>query len=45
VIFAPRDVRPLLRALTLESLGLMVNSVMREVLPMRRLRAAARLCV
>src|SRR5437879_1410809 len=35
VVFGPPDVTPLLGALTLESLGLMVNPVTREVSPMR----------
>src|SRR5579863_2578747 len=35
VVFGPPDVTPLLGALTLESLGLWVNPVTREVLPMR----------
>ncbi len=35
VVFGPPTVTPLLGALTLESLGLMVNPVTREVLPMR----------
>jgi clan AA aspartic protease len=35
VVFGPSNVTPLLGALTLESLGLMVNPVTREVLPMR----------
>ena len=35
VAFGPEDVTPLLGALTLESLGLMVNPVTREVSPMR----------
>ena len=35
VIFGPPGVVPLLGALTLESLGLMVNPVTRELLPMR----------
>ena len=37
VVFAPEGVTPLLGALTLESLGLMVNPVTRELLPMRLL--------
>lgn len=40
VIFAPEGVTPLLGALTLESLGLMVNPVTREILPMRLMLAA-----
>jgi hypothetical protein len=40
-VFAPEGVTPLLGALTLESLGLMVNPVTRELLPMRLLLAAA----
>ena len=35
VVFGPSNVTPLLGALTLESLGLMVNPVTREFLPMR----------
>jgi clan AA aspartic protease len=35
VVFAPEGVTPLLGAVTLESLGLMVNPVTRELLPMR----------
>jgi clan AA aspartic protease len=35
VVFAPQGATPLLGALTLESMGLMVNPVTREVLPMR----------
>jgi len=35
VVFDPPSVTPLLGALTLESLGLMVNPVTREVSPMR----------
>ena len=35
VVFAPEGVTPLLGAFTLESLGLMVHPVTREVLPMR----------
>lgn len=41
VVFAPDGVTPLLGALTLESLGLMVNPVTRELLPMRLLLARA----
>lgn len=41
VVFAPEGVIPLLGALTLESLGLMVNPVTRELLPMRLLLAHA----
>ena len=41
VVFAPEGVTPLLGALTLESLGLMVNPVTRELLPMRLFLAAA----
>ncbi|MHB8381654.1 MAG: aspartyl protease [Candidatus Binataceae bacterium] len=40
VVFGPADVTPMLGALTLESLGLMVNPVTREVLPMRLFLAA-----
>lgn len=35
VVFAPEGVTPLLGAFTLASLGLMVNPVTRELLPMR----------
>jgi len=42
VVFGPAGVTPLLGALTLESLGLMVNPVTRELLPMRLLLAACR---
>ena len=35
VVFGPAGVTPLLGALTLESMGLMVNPVTRELLPMR----------
>jgi clan AA aspartic protease len=42
VVFGPSHVTPLLGALTLESLGLMVNPVTREVLPMRLFLAASR---
>jgi len=42
VVFGPADVTPLLGALTLESLGLMVNPVTREVSPMRLFLAASR---
>ena len=35
VVFAPEGVTPLLGAFTRESLGLMVNPVTRELLPMR----------
>ncbi len=41
VVFAPEGVTPLLGAFTLESLGLMVNPVTRELLPMRLLLARA----
>jgi clan AA aspartic protease len=41
VVFGPPDVTPLLGALTLESLGLMVNPITREVLPMRLFLAAS----
>ena len=40
VVFAPEGVTPLLGALTLESLGLMVDPVTRELLPMRLMLAA-----
>ena len=39
VIFAPEGVTPLLGALTLESLGLLVNPVTRELTPMRLILA------
>jgi clan AA aspartic protease len=39
IVFAPEGVTPLLGALTLEALGLMVNPVTRELLPMRLLLA------
>jgi clan AA aspartic protease len=42
VVFGPREVTPLLGARTLESLGLMVNPVTREVLPMRLILAVHR---
>jgi clan AA aspartic protease len=42
VVFGPHEVTPLLGALTLKTLGLMVNPVTREVLPMRLFLAAAR---
>ncbi|MGA9725790.1 MAG: hypothetical protein WBQ86_25275 [Candidatus Binatus sp.] len=42
VVFGPPNVTPLLGALTLESLGLMVNSVAREVLPMRLFLGSSR---
>ena len=41
VIFGPEGATPLLGALTLESLGLMVNPVTRELLPMRLMLARA----
>ena len=41
VVFGPPGVTPLLGALTLESLGLMVNPVTREVLPMRLFLASS----
>jgi clan AA aspartic protease len=41
VVFAPDGVTPLLGAVTLESLGLMVNPVTRELLPMRLFLATA----
>lgn len=40
VVFGPAGVTPLLGAFTLESLGLMVNPVTRELLPMRLLLAS-----
>ncbi len=39
VVFAPDNVTPLLGALTLETLGLMVNPVTRELRPMRLILA------
>ena len=41
VVLGPPEVTPLLGALTLESLGLMVNPVTREVLPMKLFLAAS----
>jgi clan AA aspartic protease len=41
VVFGPSGVTPLLGALTLESLGLMVNPVTREVSPMRLFLASS----
>jgi clan AA aspartic protease len=41
VVFGPEGVTPLLGAFTLESLGLMVNPVTRELLPMRLMLARA----
>jgi clan AA aspartic protease len=41
VVFAPEGVTPLLGASTLESLGLMVNPVTRELMPMRLFLAVA----
>jgi predicted aspartyl protease len=41
VVFAPEGVTPLLGAFTLESLGLMMNPVTRELMPMRLFLAAA----
>lgn len=41
VVFGPAGVTPLLGALTLESMGLMVNPVTRELLPMRLVLARA----
>lgn len=41
VVFGPPGVTPLLGALTLESMGLMVNPVTRELLPMQLFLAAA----
>ena len=41
VVFAPEGVTPLLGAFALESLGLMVNPVTRELLPMRLFLATA----
>ncbi len=42
VVFGPPNVTPLLGALTLESLGLMVNPITREVSPMRLYLASSR---
>ena len=42
VVFGPEGATPLLGALTLESLGLMLNPVTRELLPMRLVLAALR---
>ncbi len=42
VVFGPPHVTPLLGALTLESLGLMVNPVTREVSPMRLFLTSSR---
>lgn len=42
VVFAPPGTTPLLGALTLESLGLMVNPVTRELRPMNLILAASR---
>jgi predicted aspartyl protease len=42
VVYGPATVTPLLGALTLESLGLMVNPVTREVLPMRLFLGSSR---
>lgn len=42
VVFGPPNVTPLLGALTLGSLGLMVNPVTREVSPMRLFLASSR---
>jgi aspartyl protease family protein len=42
VVFGPPKVTPLLAPLTIESLGLMVNPVTREVLPMRLFLASSR---
>ncbi len=41
IVFAPEGVTPLLGAVTLESLGLMVNPVTRELTPMRLFLATA----
>jgi clan AA aspartic protease len=41
VAFGPAEVTPLLGALTLESLGLMVNPITREVSPMRLFLASS----
>jgi clan AA aspartic protease len=42
VVFGPSNVTPLLGPLTLESLGLMVNPVTREVSPMRLFLGSSR---
>jgi clan AA aspartic protease len=42
VVFGPASVTPLLGVLTMESLGLMVNPVTREVSPMKLFLAASR---
>ena len=42
VVFGPAGATPLLGVLTLESLGLMVNPVTREVLPMKLMLASSR---
>ena len=42
VVFGPANVTPLLGPLTLESLGLMVNPITREVLPMCLFLASTR---
>lgn len=42
VVFAPRGATPLLGTLTLESLGLMVNPITRELAPMRMILAGKR---
>ena len=42
VVFGPPKVTPLLAPLSLESLGLMVNPVTRDVLPMRLFLASSR---
>ncbi len=42
VVFGPPNATPILGALTLESLGLMVNPVTREVLPMRLFLGSSR---
>jgi clan AA aspartic protease len=41
VVFGPEGITPLLGAFTLESLGLMINPVTRELLPMRLVLARA----
>ncbi len=42
IVLGPPNVTPLLGALTLESLGLMVNPVTREVTPMRLILGSSR---
>lgn len=42
IVFGPKGATPLLGAFTLESLGLMLNPVTRELIPMRLILAAGR---